>query len=179
MDAGSRAVPGTNIHRTGSDGLLEVVGSIRLPFGRGCGSPVVVPDREPSVSPAPPHRLRVLFVCAMNQWRSPTAEQLYRKDPRLEVRSAGVRSEARRKVSAADLEWADIVMVMEREQGSWIRRQFRDRDLPRIEVLEIPDDFPFMDGRLQEALRAAITPEIEAILSGGGGMEGGSETPPA
>lgn len=39
-------------------------------------------------------RLRVLFVCAMNKQRSLTAEQLYRNDTRLEVRSAGVRSEA-------------------------------------------------------------------------------------
>jgi predicted protein tyrosine phosphatase len=100
----------------------------------------------------------------MNQWRSPTAEQLYRTDPRLEVRSAGVRPEARRQVSARDLEWADVVFVMEQEQRSWIRRQFRDQDLPRIEVLDVLEDYPFMDPRLQEALRSVITPEIEAIL---------------
>jgi predicted protein tyrosine phosphatase len=60
-------------------------------------------------------RLRILFVCAMNKQRSVTAEQLYRNDARLEVRSAGVRSDANRRVSEDDLRWADIVFAMERE----------------------------------------------------------------
>jgi predicted protein tyrosine phosphatase len=51
-------------------------------------------------------RLRILFVCALNKWRSPTAEALYRSDPRLEVRSAGVRSNAKHRISVADIEWA-------------------------------------------------------------------------
>ncbi|MBL9174848.1 MAG: hypothetical protein JNL10_15025, partial [Verrucomicrobiales bacterium] len=59
-------------------------------------------------------RLRVLFVCSMNQWRSPTAEALYRNDARLEVRSAGVRIGARRRITQEDLEWADWIFVMER-----------------------------------------------------------------
>src|SRR5881628_2566882 len=57
-------------------------------------------------------RLRILFVCAMNKQRSVTAECLYRKDARLDVRSAGVRSEANRRVSEDDLRWADVVFVM-------------------------------------------------------------------
>ena len=46
-------------------------------------------------------RLRVLFVCAMNRWRSPTAEAMYRNDPRVAVRSAGVRQGARRPLSGS------------------------------------------------------------------------------
>lgn len=110
-------------------------------------------------------RLRVLFVCALNQWRSPTAERIYRNDARLEVRSAGVRSEARRRVSRADLEWADVVFVMEREQKRWIQEQFRDVELPEIRVVEIADEFHYMDSRLQEALRTALDPEIENLLT--------------
>lgn len=140
-------------------------GPVRLlsPPARSCYS-VPVSDAESVLPASAAPRLRVLFVCAMNQWRSPTAEQLYRTDPRLEVRSAGVRSEARRRVSAADLEWADVVFVMEQEQRSWICRQFRDQELPRIQVLDVLEDYPFMDPRLQEALRSVITPELEAIL---------------
>ena len=41
----------------------------------------------------------VLFICSRNQWRSPTAEQVYRKHPLLAVRSAGTSLNARRKVS--------------------------------------------------------------------------------
>jgi protein-tyrosine-phosphatase len=34
--------------------------------------------------------LKVLLVCGRNLRRSPTAEMLFRKDPRVSVRSAGV-----------------------------------------------------------------------------------------
>ncbi len=87
------------------------------------------------------HRLKVLFVCAMNKQRSVTAERLYRNDARLEVRSAGVRSDANRRVSEADLKWADVVFVMEQEHKLWITMRFDDLKLPRIEVLDIPDEF--------------------------------------
>ena len=109
--------------------------------------------------------LRVLFVCALNQWRSPTAEHLYRDDARLQVRSAGVRADARRRVSQSDLAWADVVFVMDREQKRWIQEQFRSVQLPDIRILDVPDEFTYMDPRLQAALRAAIDPEIDALLS--------------
>ncbi|MDB6071323.1 MAG: low molecular weight phosphotyrosine protein phosphatase, partial [Verrucomicrobiales bacterium] len=64
---------------------------------------------------------RVLFVCGKNQWRSPTAEAVYRQDPRMEVRSAGVAGEARRKVTARDLEWALIIFTMEPKHGARLR----------------------------------------------------------
>ena len=111
-------------------------------------------------------RLRVLFVCARNPWRSPTAEVLYRSDPRLEVRSAGVRTDANRPIRAADLEWADVVFVMDRQQKARIREQFRDMELPEIRVLEIPDGLIYMDPELQRLLRLAIDPEIDSILNG-------------
>ena len=110
-------------------------------------------------------RLRVLFVCAMNKQRSVTAECLYRKDARLEVRSAGVRSEANRRVSEDDLRWADVVFVMEREHKVWLTKRFEVLDLPPIEVLDIPDDYECMDPQLQELLRLTLGPEIDALLS--------------
>ena len=109
-------------------------------------------------------RLRILFVCALNKWRSPTAEALYRPDPRLEVRSAGVRSSAKRCISAADVEWADAIFVMDREQKAWIQERFRDLQIPRIRVLDIPESLVFMDPELQRLLRLAIDPEIDALL---------------
>ncbi len=111
--------------------------------------------------------LRVLFVCSMNQWRSPTAEQLYRLDPRLEVRSAGTRSGAKRRVSEADLGWADVVFAMDRGHKNWIAAQFRHLELPRIVVLDIPDVYRYMDPLLQDALRASIDPELASMLPSG------------
>jgi predicted protein tyrosine phosphatase len=106
-------------------------------------------------------RLRVLFVCAMNKERSVTAERLYARDPRLEVRSAGVRSEALRGVSAGDVEWADVIFVMEREHKQWIAMRFQDLNLPPIEVLDIPDEYACMDPHLQEILRMTLDPEFD------------------
>lgn len=110
-------------------------------------------------------RLKILFVCAMNKERSVTAERMYRNDARLEVRSAGVRSEANRRVSEADLKWADVVFVMEREHKQWITMRFEDLELPRIDVLDVPDDFAVMDPQLQEMLKAMLDPEIDHLLS--------------
>ena len=101
----------------------------------------------------------------MNKWRSPTAEYLYRNDPRLQARSAGTRAEARRRVSHKDMEWADVIFVMEAEHEQWIVAQFKGMKLPRIEVLDIPDDYQYMDPELQRELRSLIDPEIDAILA--------------
>ena len=112
-------------------------------------------------------RLKVLFVCAMNRQRSVTAERMYRNDPRMEVRSAGVRTEAARRVSEADLAWADVVFVMEREHKQWITTRFEGTRLPRIDVLDIPDEFEVMDPQLQEMLKAMLDPEIAHVLDEG------------
>jgi len=107
--------------------------------------------------------IRVLFVCALNRWRSPTAEHLYISDPRLQVRSAGIRSAAKRRVSAKDLAWAEYIFVMDGEQKKWIQESFRELTLPPILVLDIPDEYEYMDPRLQHALRSALDPELDAI----------------
>lgn len=121
-------------------------------------------DEAMSLRSESPRALRVLFVCAPNQWRSPTAEHLYRNDARLQVRSAGVRADARRRVSQSDLDWADVVFVMDREQKRWIQEHYRSLPLPDIRILDVPDEFTYLDPRLQAALRAAIDPEIDALL---------------
>lgn len=108
-------------------------------------------------------KLKVLFVCALNQWRSPTAEVLYRDDARLEVRSAGIRQGAKRRISENDLHWANVIFVMEREHKQWIQEHFRDTALPQIQVLDIPDDLEYMNPELQRLLRLAIDPEIDAL----------------
>lgn len=110
-------------------------------------------------------RLKVLFVCAMNKERSVTAERLYRNDARLEVRSAGVRADANRRVSEADLKWADVVFVMEREHKVWITTRFEGLGLPPIDVLDIPDEYGAMDPVLQEMLKAMLDPELAHLVA--------------
>jgi predicted protein tyrosine phosphatase len=103
--------------------------------------------------------MRLLFLCSRNQWRSPTAEAVYQNDPRLEVRSAGVSSAARRRVMEKLLLWADLVLVMEHAHKQRLREQFPELfyDL-RVEVLDIPDDYPFMDPELVALIRERVEP---------------------
>lgn len=96
--------------------------------------------RASTFGSAMPDPLKILFVCGRNQWRSPTAERLYSRDTRVEVRSAGVSPGSRHEISGADLEWADLVLVMERRHAQRIREGFSATlDLPPIESLDIPD----------------------------------------
>ena len=106
-------------------------------------------------------RIHLLFVCSRNQWRSPTGEQVWRRDPRVQVRSAGTSAGARRVVSAADLAWADVVLVMEDKHKSRLAAAFRDALAhKRLHVLDIPDDYRFMDPELV----ALLTAPVAAIL---------------
>lgn len=97
---------------------------------------------------------RILFVCGRNQWRSPTAERVYRDDPRVDVRSAGVSVKSRHQVSVDDLSWADLVVVMERRYKSRILGTFRDH--PPIVSLDIPDEFEYMDEELIKLIRLGV-----------------------
>ncbi len=101
----------------------------------------------------------VLFVCSMNQWRSPTAEKLYSKEPFINVRSAGTSSKARRHISLKDLKWADTVIVMESKHKQRLAAEYRQalRGCD-IHVLEIEDRYKFMDPVLIEELKYAIDP---------------------
>lgn len=95
----------------------------------------------------------------MNQWRSPTAERLYRDHPGLSVLSAGTSPQARRTISAKLLHWADVVIVMEDAHKRYIRQAFpKEAATVSLHVLELPDLYPFMDAELQEELRAVIDP---------------------
>jgi len=105
-----------------------------------------------------------LFVCALNKKRSVTAERLYQTDARLEVRSAGVRFEAKQRVTESDLKWADAVYVMEHDHKLWISMRYDELELPPIGVLDIPDRFAAMDPELQTILRSLLDPEIERLL---------------
>ena len=103
--------------------------------------------------------VNVLFVCTMNKWRSLTAEELYRKHPLLNCRSAGTSSKARRKIGLSDIRWADLIIVMEDKHHDRIEADYRDeiRD-KEIHVLEVEDQFKYMDDELIEELQFVLDP---------------------
>lgn len=112
--------------------------------------------------------LNLLFICSRNQWRSPTAEHVWRRHPGVAVRSAGTSAAARRVVSAQDIAWADIVFAMEQKHKSRLAAEFgRLLEHKRVVVLDIPDDYKAMDPELIELLRDAVAPILEAEMDGG------------
>nr|WP_233342995.1 hypothetical protein [Hyphomonas sp. Mor2] len=118
----------------------------------------VMTDAEP---------LRVLFVCSRNQWRSPTAEKVFRKDPALQVRSAGTSRNARRTITITDIRWADLILVMEDKHRARLRAQFRDElRYKRLHSLDIPDLYRFMDPDLIEVLQDKVMPLLREDPSG-------------
>jgi predicted protein tyrosine phosphatase len=102
-------------------------------------------------------KLHVLLICSRNQWRSPTAEQLWRKHPRLATRSGGTSPSARHQVSSEDVQWADVILVMEEKHKSRLKAEFtRLLDHKPIHVLDIPDEYRYMDPELIEMLEQSV-----------------------
>lgn len=108
-------------------------------------------------------RPHLLFVCGRNRLRGPTAARIYEKDPRLHVRSAGVSSKSPHQISQADVEWADLILVMGPEYKAWILKHFRDLRLPPIRSLDIPDEFVYMDAELAEMIVSATEPYMPEL----------------
>lgn len=102
-------------------------------------------------------RIPILFVCARNQWRGPTAERIFRDDARFSVRARGLSPQSPRQISLADVAWADRIFVMEAKHRARLVERFRD-DLHAkpVDVLDIPDDYRFMDPELVELLRERV-----------------------
>jgi predicted protein tyrosine phosphatase len=98
-----------------------------------------------------------LFICSRNQWRSPTGEQVWKKHPALNVRSAGTSPKARIRVSAKDIQWADVIFVMEEKHKSRLNTQFtRLLNYKDIQILDIPDEYQYMDSELIEIMKQTV-----------------------
>jgi len=107
--------------------------------------------------------MNILFICSMNKWRSPTGEAIFRRHDRVNARSAGTSRKARRQVRLADIQWADLICVMEEKHQSRLRADFRSELKHKdIRVLDIPDDYQFMDPELVDLIRNAMGPMIDA-----------------
>ena len=96
-----------------------------------------------------------LFVCGRNRLRSPTAEQVFATWPGVETDSAGLDIDAVVQLSPEQIEWADIVFVMEKAQRTKLARRFR-RHLngKRVICLDIPDIYTLMAPELVTRLEA-------------------------
>jgi len=107
-------------------------------------------------------KTKLLFVCSRNLRRSPTAESIFRDDPRYEARSAGTENGARIKLTAGHVGWADWIFCMEKKHAARVEERFAAElaDKPLV-TLRIPDDYEFMDPALLDHLRTELSAHLE------------------
>lgn len=97
--------------------------------------------------------MKVLFICNQNQHRSKTAEELFRD--RFETKSAGLYSE--QPVTEKQIEWADLVIVMEDVQRKELSQRFPELYLRKqIISLDIPDVYVYDSPELKQILEEKI-----------------------
>lgn len=111
--------------------------------------------------------MRLLFVCARNRLRSPTAEAIFGAVPGIEAESAGVAPDAENPATPELISWADIVLVMEPAHRAKLARMFpaalRGK---RVVCLDIPDQYGFMDPELVTLLWERVPSFVAAVLVG-------------
>ena len=91
--------------------------------------------------------MNILFVCNQGKHRSRTAAKFYSQDHT--TRSAGIYTNLQKQ----DLEWADLIVVMEEHQRSFIAEEFPNLYLKkRIVCLDIPDVYSYKQPKLVEKL---------------------------
>ncbi len=95
----------------------------------------------------------VLFICGKARMRSPTAADILARWPGIDTDFAGISNDADEKLSLEQIQWADMVFVMERRQKKRLRNQFGPNKAGlKLVSLDIPDNFNAHDPVLVEIL---------------------------
>ena len=101
--------------------------------------------------------MNILFVCSRNNWRSPTAESIYKGRQDHIVRSAGTEPSAKIKVSAKDILWADLIFAMEKKHKQRLLDKFpTETEHKKIIILDIEDEYTYMDKELIEMIKLSV-----------------------
>ena len=102
--------------------------------------------------------MRVLFVCNQNMHRSKTAEEIFAEE--FETKSAGLYNDT--PIIAKDMEWADLVVVMEEEQRLELSKRFPLLYMQKqIVSLNLPDIYSYNHPLLVDLLKK----KMSAILT--------------
>lgn len=105
--------------------------------------------------------MNILFVCSRNQWRSPTAEEIFKNSQEHQAKSAGTEPSARIKITEKLINWADIIFVMEKKHKDRINQRFAAVVAEKeLIVLDIPDEYQFMDEELVDLIKLSVSPYL-------------------
>lgn len=98
----------------------------------------------------------VLFVCSRNEWRSRTAETIFKNVQGIQVKSAGTSASARIRINSQHIDWADLIFVMEDKHAQILRQKYREElSQKELVILYIPDEYKYMDEELIEILKSS------------------------
>jgi len=104
----------------------------------------------------------LLFVCSENRLRSPTAEAVFTEYEGIQAIGAGTNSDAITPVSGDLIEWADIILVMEKMHRNRISKKYKDLlKNKRLIVLDIPDNYECMDKELIQLLKVRVSRHVQ------------------
>ena len=105
--------------------------------------------------------MEMLFLCSKNKRRSLTAEKIFDKRNGNRACSAGTEPGARIKVTPGMMSRADVIFCMEKKHLRYIRDKYPDIIAEkRLIVMNIPDDFEFMDDELVDLLESSVSEHI-------------------
>ncbi|MEG3842947.1 methyltransferase domain-containing protein [Microcoleus sp. herbarium14] len=107
-------------------------------------------------------KIKILFVCSQNKWRSLTAEKICEKVSGYDVRSAGTEKGARIRVTEGLVGWADWIFVMEKKHADRLRSKFpASLAGKKLICLQILDNYKYMEPELVELLEAKLGAYME------------------
>ncbi len=79
----------------------------------------------------------------------------------IRTRSAGTSRHAKHTISNKDVAWADLIFVMEQKHKQNIKEKFsKQLQHKKVIMLDIPDDYHYMDEALIEILKSALIPYL-------------------
>ncbi|MBC9251534.1 phosphotyrosine protein phosphatase [Pseudomonas alcaligenes] len=101
--------------------------------------------------------IRALFICSRNRLRSPTAEQVFASWPGVQSDSAGLSPDAEVLLSAEQVQWAELIFVMEKVHQKRLQQRFASLlKGKRVICLGIADDYQYMQPELVSLLERKV-----------------------
>lgn len=101
---------------------------------------------------------KLLFICSENRLRSPTAETVFSEYEGVEAIGAGTNADAETTVSGDLMEWADVILVMEKMHRNKVSKKFKALlKNKRIITLDIPDNYDCMQPELIQLLKSKVS----------------------
>jgi predicted protein tyrosine phosphatase len=101
--------------------------------------------------------MNLLFVCSENRLRSPTAEAVFSEYENVNAIGCGTNADAETPLSGDLVEWADVILVMEKTHKNKVSKKYKAMlTTQRLVCLDIPDNYDYMQAELITILKIKV-----------------------